>query len=375
MENELTAGDVDEMLRYIPPRPDYATWTRIIAAVGAALPPEEAAVVLNAWSAEERPGEYAVKLRHRLPNVGIGSLVNLAKAGGYDAKEAARRRHGGAGRTRINAQFPAVLTHFTPPPAPSRSRPAVQPRPAATTPAPTAIKWPRDLHAGDAGELRALASVRKIPGVEGLEAATASGHLFFATLPDKDDAGRWIHCPAWLLTDSARRIALARRLDGLNWHHTQQKAWMLRGSQGNWPIGAPDIGDAPTVGLTEGGPDFLCLWHMIALEGEEMMPTCMPSAACNIAPEALPHFYGRDILLFPHYDGEGGAGARTLVHWTRQLRDAGAASVRYFNFANYLDTETRRVFKDLNDFITARAAGRLAPAPPFNPANPSTPNP
>lgn len=380
-------ADVREMLRHIPARPDYDTWTRIIAAVGAALPLAEAAHTLNEWSPEERRGEYVEKLRHRLPNVGIGTLVRMAKQGGYDAKEAARQRHGAAnhwaGHVRFNVKpttpaRPAV----TPPTAPqspqTRSQPSRQADSATANARPaTAIKWPKDMHAGDGNELYALAELRDIPGIAGLEAATVAGHLYFASMPDANgiegaNATGWVRGGrlAWFLTDSARRICLARRLDGEPWCHTQQKAWMRKGSDGAWPIGAPDIGDAHTVGLTEGGPDFLCLWHLIVTEGAEgWAPVGMPSA-CDIAPDVLHYFRNKAVLIFPHNDG--GAGRKALDKWAKQLRGAGTLSVRIFDFSRYYDTSVMRAPKDLNDHVRAFVNGTLTAPPDATNAPPAS---
>jgi hypothetical protein len=77
------AAEVAELLRWIPPRPPYEEWVRIIAAVGSVLEDTEAAAVLAAWSPEDRPGEYRAKLRARLASVNFGTLVHLAKANGY----------------------------------------------------------------------------------------------------------------------------------------------------------------------------------------------------------------------------------------------------------------------------------------------------
>jgi hypothetical protein len=342
MAENLSADEVREMLRHVPSRPDYEAWTRVISAVGAALPVEEAAVVLNEWSPEERRGEYAEKLRNRLKTVGVATLVWMASEGGYDAKEAARRRRCGAVRGG------AGVASSPPRPAP---RPAPSPEPARP-----AIKWPRDMHAGSAAELEALAGLRGLPCIDGLAAATGEEHLWFCTLRDLDGEGRWVPRPAWLLTDRARKIALARRMDGEPWRCTGNKGWMLRGSQGNWAIGAADIGDAPEVWLTEGGPDFLCAWHYIDGQMEFAAPVCAPSASGGIPCELLPCFAGRLVRVFPHGDE---AGMRALRAWTGQLREAGAAEVLWFDISEFLDSSGASP-KDLNEYLLADAGGRLS---------------
>jgi hypothetical protein len=79
-------AQIREMLAVIPKRPNYADWIRIVAAVGDALSDEDAIELLKEWSPEERDGEYADKLRHRLENVHIGTLIHLAKHHGWRPK-------------------------------------------------------------------------------------------------------------------------------------------------------------------------------------------------------------------------------------------------------------------------------------------------
>lgn len=87
-----TIDDIREMLRFVPPRPDYGDWLRIASAVWSVLSMEEGCHVLAEWSPEEKAGEYASKHRHRLLQVGIGTLVHYAQQGGFDAGAAARRK-------------------------------------------------------------------------------------------------------------------------------------------------------------------------------------------------------------------------------------------------------------------------------------------
>jgi len=100
----LAASDVAEILTAIPTRPAYPDWIAVIAAVGSVLTESEAAAVLSAWSPEESPGEYARKLRNRCQRVGIGSLIDRAKAHGFDASAFARRR-ADRGSLRISAHL------------------------------------------------------------------------------------------------------------------------------------------------------------------------------------------------------------------------------------------------------------------------------
>jgi hypothetical protein len=78
---------VRQMLAVIPKRPDYRDWIKIASAVADALPDDEAIELLNEWSPEEKPGEYADKLRHRLRDVRVGTLIRLARQCGYEYAE------------------------------------------------------------------------------------------------------------------------------------------------------------------------------------------------------------------------------------------------------------------------------------------------
>jgi hypothetical protein len=76
-------AQVREMLAFIPKRPHYGDWITIVAAVGDALSEPDAIEVLNEWSPEEEPGEYAAKLRSGFTDVHIGTLIYLAKEQGW----------------------------------------------------------------------------------------------------------------------------------------------------------------------------------------------------------------------------------------------------------------------------------------------------
>ena len=75
--------EIREMLRFIPKRPHYPDWIKVTSAVFDALPDEDAIEALKEWSPEEQEGEYEEKLRHRLENVHIGTLIYLAQQHGW----------------------------------------------------------------------------------------------------------------------------------------------------------------------------------------------------------------------------------------------------------------------------------------------------
>lgn len=97
---DTTAEDIAEMLKFVPPRPDYDTWLRIASAVWSVLPMAEGAAILHKWSPEERDGEYASKHKARLTQITIGTLAHIASQHGFDAKAAWSRKRW-AGRIRF----------------------------------------------------------------------------------------------------------------------------------------------------------------------------------------------------------------------------------------------------------------------------------
>jgi hypothetical protein len=190
-------------------------------------------------------------------------------------------------------------------------------------------------------QLATLATLRGLPVVAGLELAARAGMLRVATTPD---AGEPVE--SWVLLDSSRRCAQARRLDGRPWASIGgAKAKTLPGSQAAWPIGAADIGSRPFVALCEGGPDTLAAWTLIWWHGRalEIAPVCICGAGVAIHRDALPHFRGKGVWTFPHRDG---AGERAQVRWRSQLLGAGASWVRPFDVSPH---------KDLNAWLTAAA--------------------
>jgi hypothetical protein len=110
-------AEVREMLAKIPKRPDYHDWIKLVAAVGDALPDEEAIEVLNEWSAEESPGEYAKKLQSGFSEIGVGTLIHLAQKHGWTGRTQASQTvdlHAGAVREPV--ELPPPPPPYVPPP-------------------------------------------------------------------------------------------------------------------------------------------------------------------------------------------------------------------------------------------------------------------
>lgn len=231
--------------------------------------------------------------------------------------------------------------HFTP--APRAARP--QPQPADTKLKPV---FP-DFINGTAADFKQLARLRKISR-EGVEWAGERGLLWFATLKD---------CPAWIVTDSARVNAQARRMDGQAWEHIGAKAWTLPGAWAAWPLGITEAQPFRAIALCEGGPDLLAahyfaLWERASHHTKrdvQCSPVAMLGASQRIHADALPMFAGKRVRIFGHEDE---AGRAAVERWARQLASVGA-DVDAFSFAGLRQVDGQPV-KDLNDSLLMDAA-------------------
>jgi hypothetical protein len=190
-----------------------------------------------------------------------------------------------------------------------------------------------------ASELSKLSSQRSI-AIEALQIAVKRGFLWTYTARDEN-------ARAWILTDSARKSAVGRRLDGDVWQSTGRKSKTLSGAWGNWPIGIIEAGDYPAIGLAEGAPDFLSVIAHARASGVEHLvaPVCLSGAAMWIPESVLPRFKGKRVRIFIHNDQ---AGITAANRWSAQLCEAGAI-VDGYSFDGLIQTGGRPV-EDFNDF-------------------------
>ena len=284
------------------------------------------------------------------------SVDFFQRASGLSRTEACRKFIALAGGT-LTATAHAVRP--TPQPVQARPRPSFP-----------------DFRKGTAADFAQLSVSRSI-SLEGLELAGERGLLHFATLKDS---------PAWIITDSERLNAQARRMDGQphpetghgprvwydehnnphdilpaqGWQHLEgrPKAWTLPGSWAAWPIGIKEAQPFKFIALCEGGPDLLSACHLIAAESRrhDCAPVAMLGASQRIHQEALPLFAGKRVRIFGHADESG----RSAVHtWAIQFETVGA-DVDAFSFVGLHQVGGKPV-KDLNDSLLMDA-GSLAGA-------------
>lgn len=209
----------------------------------------------------------------------------------------------------------------------------------------------REMGQGTEGDIAILQALRRLPSDAGLQAAIESGHLFFGPVFDKPANAAGIYHHSWIITDSERIGAQARRMDGQP-YGDGQKSKTIHGTTGRWPIGIADLPTGHQIALVEGGPDFLAAYTACAMLGllDGIQPISMLGSQQHIHPEALPKFANKTVWIFPHKD-ENLAGLQGAIKWDRAIRGAGAAVIP-FDFRPYSGV------KDLNDFVSA-----LCPAP------------
>jgi hypothetical protein len=346
----LVAADVAEILRSIPSRPAYSDWVKVIFAVAGILPPDEAAAQLAEWSPEEKPREYATKIKSA-PERTPGALINIAKAHGFDASAFARRRAAGCA---IRPVAPKQATHIATP---------ITLSPARRLPKDTA-------RLGKAVELETLATLRGLASAAGLEAMQVAGCLAFADdLNDTDAEGNWRPVKSWLVLDPTRRNVSARRLDGQPWNccHGHKSRCLSGTGSKSWPVGITLAAPGQRLDIAEGEGDFLALWHLHALAGaKDAAPVGLLGSCATFdafASEIAPFIAGRTVLIFAHIDATG-TGQAAAQKWADAFYRLGAESVRVRNLSAWLDAGGN----DLNDAIAADATRQHAIAADLCPA-------
>lgn len=163
---------------------------------------------------------------------------------------------------------------------------------------------------------------------------------------------------AFVVTDRTRKAYNARRMDGEAWDHlpSKPKAWLLYGSNGNWPIGIREAEPFPAIALCEGAPDFLAAFgHAYASSVQQLVaPVCLSGASSHIPSEAIPFFRGKRVRIFVQDDR---AGEEAWERWAGQLYEI-ASRVDGFSFGGLTSTkdETDETegspVTDLNELLT-----------------------
>ena len=229
--------------------------------------------------------------------------------------------------------------------------------PIPPTPLPRALPDRSGFGPGSREQIHRLSALRPYHR-EGLEWASERGLLVF---------GNWNGFECHGLTDTSGRVFEIRRMDGMpfpavpNTSLAERKSHAVKGSQKAWPVGMLEAEPFPRVAIVEGLPDFLAA-HYVALweqasNRSKRDPLCAPiamlSASPHIHPDALGHFIGKIVRIFPHSDG---AGLRGAAKWQKQLLDAGASHVDVWDFSRYRKSDGSGI-NDLWEMVHRLAPG------------------
>ncbi len=90
--NKPTIAFAQELLGYLPGRPDYNEWLTCISAIGNTFDESTALKLLSEKFKDEKPNEHLHKLNNRVKSTGFGSLVWLAKEYGYKLAAISRQK-------------------------------------------------------------------------------------------------------------------------------------------------------------------------------------------------------------------------------------------------------------------------------------------
>ena len=213
--------------------------------------------------------------------------------------------------------------------------------------------WP-DLEIPLEGELARVSALRGIP-VQGLRLAAERGIL--RTVCDCDLGPAF-----WAVTDNARLVAQKRTFDGSKIPvrgGEPVKSVTLPGSACCWPVGLAAMKpEHAAVLLTEGSPDLLAAFAIIAHEGREhdAHGVGMLGASSRIHPTLLPRFEGKTVLICAQNDEAGRAAAEA---WAEQLAP----------FAKAVEMLELQHFKDVNELVAAGLRQRQQAIVPQNDRN------
>jgi len=71
------------LISYLPKRPDYELWVKIISSIGNTFSENESLDIILSYWTDERPNETLYKLRNKQTNISFGTLIYNAKINGY----------------------------------------------------------------------------------------------------------------------------------------------------------------------------------------------------------------------------------------------------------------------------------------------------
>ena len=86
MDKRFQSPSIQEtiyLLSFLPERPDYHTWVKVVSAVANYFDSSTAEMILKTRFSDEVKNEHSSKIMHKIEGINYGTLVNLAKSYGY----------------------------------------------------------------------------------------------------------------------------------------------------------------------------------------------------------------------------------------------------------------------------------------------------
>ena len=103
-KNTPTKEQAIELMSYLPERPDYDEWIRIVSAVANTFDINIALEILLSRFKDEKPAEHLYKIKHSLKDVHLGTLIHIATKYGYQAQKG-YNNHSDYKKNKINDQY------------------------------------------------------------------------------------------------------------------------------------------------------------------------------------------------------------------------------------------------------------------------------
>jgi hypothetical protein len=206
-----------------------------------------------------------------------------------------------------------------------------------------------------------IALLRSLPTENGVREAVRRDLLWYGTWNDYPDRDT----PLWILTDSVRVNAQARRCDGALWKSLKDnpKSKSLRPANRDtgWPIGCGSLTAEPFVVMVEGEGDLLAaieLGCMALGPAVKEVGFCFVSGiAKGISTASLQRFCGRHVRVVPQIDRRSDKGETAATEWTNTLQAAGV-SCDLFDLRGIAAASGEQL-KDLGELFTWMKAGEL----------------
>ncbi len=104
-----------ELLSYIPARPEYSLWIKVISAISNEFDETTSLNILHTRFRDEKPNETLIKIKKRLPNISIATLVYYAKQHGYNADKNVINKRDGYFNSKAMINYDLIMKPYSEP--------------------------------------------------------------------------------------------------------------------------------------------------------------------------------------------------------------------------------------------------------------------